>query len=133
MSGESLIHVRLVERLIRHVQERHECPRGLLLLADHHEFGSNRPATIDGYTPDVFASDLPVTFEVVGEAKTPYDLESHRSRRQISAFLDYLALRPNSTFYLAVPPFTKRRCEAVLNSLLSAKHRRIAIEVIDGV
>jgi hypothetical protein len=133
MSGESLLHVRLVERLIKHIRNRHECPRGLLVLADHHEFGDNRPGTIEGFTPDVFASDLPATFEVLGEAKTPDDLMTDRSRRQLSAFLNYLAVRPNSTFYLAVPPFTKSRSEAILKTLLTPKHASISIEVIDGV
>jgi hypothetical protein len=133
MSGESLVHVRLVERLIMHVRSRH-CPsRGLLLLVDHHTYGTNRPPTIGRYTPDLFASDLPVTFEVLGEAKTPRDLEAPRSACQISAFLDHLALRPGSSFYLSVPPFAKPRARAVLGRLLQPAHRSINIEVIDGV
>src|SRR6266404_4270645 len=99
MSGESLIHVRLVERLIMYVRERHCPPRGLLLLADHHSFSTNRPLRIGGFLPDLFASDLPVTFEVLGEAKTPSDLETQRSARQITAFLDHLAVREQRDFH----------------------------------
>ena len=133
MSGESALHVRLVERLIHHVRLHHVPPRGLLLLADHHAYGSNRPGTIDGFAPDVFASDLPATFEVIGEAKTPLDLESPRSARQIAAFLDYLALRPNSNFYLSVPPFTAARSWTILNRIRQPYHADINIAVIDGV
>mgnify|MGYP001282625953 CR=1 FL=1 len=133
MSGESALHVRLVERLIAHIQDRHPAPRGLLLLADHHAYGANRPSTIDGFTPDVFASDLPATFEVIGEAKTPLDLESPRSARQLAVFLDYLALRPNSSFYLAVAPLTAARTWAVLNRIRRPAHAGVAITVIDGV
>jgi hypothetical protein len=133
MSGESLVHARLVERLIAHVRARHCPPRGLLVLADHHTYGANRPPIIGRYTPDLFASDLPVSFEVLGEAKTPLDLETPRSAAQIAAFLDYLALRPGSSFYLSVPPFAKARARVVLARLLPSAHERIHIEVIDGV
>ena len=133
MSGESLIHISLVERLIAHVRERHKPPRGLLLLADHRSFSSNRPFCIGRYTPDLFASDLPATFEVLGEAKTPSDLETERSARQISAFLDHLALRPGSSFYLSVPPYARARAHAVLNRLIQPEHWSVHIEVFDGV
>jgi hypothetical protein len=132
MSGESRTHTLLVERLIAHVQAKHRPPRGLLLLADHHSVGSNRPQQIAGYTPDVFASDLPATFEVIGEAKTMADLQSNRSQRQIRAFLDYLSLRPRSSFYLVVPPFQRQRSVAILNTLRVAAHSNIVVEVIDG-
>lgn len=133
MSGESLVHVRLVERLITHVRTRHCPPRGLLVLADHHTFGANRPPSVGRYTPDLFASDLPVSFEVMGEAKTPLDLETPRSTCQIAAFLDHLALRPGSSFYLSVPPFAKARARTVLARLLQPMHENVHIEVIDGV
>jgi hypothetical protein len=109
MSGESARHVYLVETLIETVERRHRPPRGLMIFADHHRFGSDRPPTIGGFTPDLFASDVPETFQVLGEAKTASDLESERSRRQIIAFLDHLALYKGSIFYLAVPYFTAPR------------------------
>jgi hypothetical protein len=133
MSGESAVHVRLVERLIALVRNRHQPPRGLLLLADHPDFGRDRPQTIGGFLPDVFASDLPVTFEVIGEAKTFPDLETDRSLRQIAAFLDYLAVRPGSAFYLTVPPFTAVRARTILRGLLQPHHGAIRIEVHDGL
>lgn len=133
MSGETRAHTLLVERLIVHVQAKHRPPRGLLVLADHHSFGSNRPQQIAGYTPDLFASDLPATFEVIGEAKTMADLQSDRSQRQIRAFLDYLSLRPQASFYLVVPPFQRQRSAAILDTLRVAAHSNVLVEVIDGV
>lgn len=133
MSGETRAHTLLVERLISHVRARHCPPRGLLVLADHHTLGNNRPPQIAGYTPDLFASDLPATFEVIGEAKTMADLETSRSQRQILAFLDYLSVRQGSSFYLTVPAFQRRRSAAILDALRTAAHGNIAIEVIDGL
>jgi hypothetical protein len=133
MSGESAWHVLLVETLIETIEKRHKPPRGLMVFADHHRFGTDRPATIGGYTPDVFASDLPATFRVIGEAKTPADLESDRSRRQIAAFLDHLALYENSILYLAVPFLSVARARFIIRSLTSASHLQIATEIIPCV
>lgn len=130
MSGESKRHVYLVEKLIQEVERRHYHPRGLMIFADHHRFGSDRPQTISGFTPDVFACDLPATFRILGEAKTPVDLESVRSRRQMTAFLDHLALYQKSTFYLAVPYFTAPRARFILKSIRRPEHEGVAVEVM---
>lgn len=130
MSGESAAHKHLVERLIAHVTERHPCPRGLLILADHHRFGNDRPWNIGQFSPDVFASDLPATFEIVGEAKTPRDLVTPRSARQITAFLDHLSLRSRGFFYLAVPWFAVGQGELIMKQLTGPQHSKVAIEVV---
>jgi hypothetical protein len=130
MSGESARHVRLVEALITTVESRHQSPRGLMVFADHHRFGADRPMTIGGFTPDLFASDVPATFRVVGEAKTADDLESERSRRQVEAFLDHLCLYPDSTFYLAVPYFTAPRARFLLRSWRRVEHSNVVTEVL---
>lgn len=133
MSGESLIHTKLVEYLIKHVRENHRPPSGLLILADHHAFGRDRPHQIEGYTPDLYASDLPCTFEILGEAKTPNDLKTDRSARQIAAFLDHLSYRPNSRFYLAVPAFSKTYAKTLLRGIIREEHKAVTVEIIDGV
>ena len=134
MSGESLHHVRLVEILIRHVELHCRPARGLLLLADHHRFGTNRPGTIDGFSPDLFASDLPTTFEIVGEAKTPADMDTPRSRRQLQTFLNYLCIRPGgSVFLLAVPPYVRPRAKAVLQDIWKPEFDAVSVTIIDGI
>jgi hypothetical protein len=130
MSGESALHVGLVERLVATVESRHRTKRGIIVFADHHKFGVNQPPTIGGYKPDVFAQDVPETFRVVGEAKTPTDFNDDRSIRQIAAFLDHLALYPNSAFYLAVPWYLKGRANYVMHELSRAPHRSISITVL---
>lgn len=62
-----------------------------------------KPPRIGGYTPDVHAVDVPTTKTLVGEAKTQADLEREHTLRQVSSFLEYLALTPNGIFVLAVP------------------------------
>ncbi len=130
MSGESAAHARLVKALVHFVRERHQPPRGLVVFADHHDFGSDRPPRIGRHMPDVFASDLPVSFRLIGEAKTGADLETDRTRRQIRAFLDHLSLYPGSSFYLAVPPLALARARFVLRSVtVEGNHGEVSMTV----
>jgi hypothetical protein len=130
MSGESQRHVRLVEVLIETINRRHANGRDLVIFADHPRFGTDRPAQIGGFTPDVFASDIPATFRVVGEAKTASDLESERSQRQLVAFLDHLALYPRSTLYLAVPWLIAPRAHGLIRMLRRPDHAAVHMEVL---
>ena len=130
MSGESAHHIRLVETLIETIRERHFSARGIIVLADHRSYGADRPPLVGGFTPDVYASDVPATFRVLGEAKTPDDLETDRSRRQIAAFLDHLCLYRNGTLYLAVPwPFAGR-ASLMLTSLRRPEHEPVVVRII---
>jgi hypothetical protein len=130
MSGESAQHIRLVERLVATVDARHRTGRGIMVFADHRSFGVNQPPMIGGYKPDVFAQDVPETFRVIGEAKTPNDFKDDRSMRQISAFLDHLALYPNTSFYLAVPWFLKETASNVVRGLKNGSHDAVYINVL---
>lgn len=130
MSGESAQHVSLVERLVAAVEQRHQTTRGIVVFADHHRFGSNQPPMIGGYKPDVFAQDLPETFRVIGEAKTPDDFRTERSLRQIEAFLNHLALYPNGTFYLAVPWFLKGRAHCVIRDLSGPEQKSVNVSIL---
>jgi hypothetical protein len=129
MSGESAQHVGLVERLVAIVESRHQTSQGIIIFADHHKFGINQPPTIGGFKPDVFAQDLSATFRVIGEAKTANDLKEERSARQIRAFLDHLALYPNSSFYLAIPWFLRGRANYMLRELCGADHHSVQVSV----
>ena len=130
MSGETLRHIRLVEALIDLVEQRHQGNRQLIVFADHRQFGENRPPLLGGFTPDVYAQDLPVTLRVVGEAKTEADLDSDRSAMQLRGFLDHLALYENSTMYVAVPWIAAPRAWSLLKSLRGPEHRNITLDVV---
>lgn len=112
------------------MRDRHPTERGLLMLLDHDRYGSDRPHRVNGYCPDLFASDLPTTFEVLGEAKTGSDLERPRSHVQIVAFLDHLALQECGWFYLCVPPPSVARAHQVLSRLKQAHHGSVTAMVI---
>ncbi|MGA8610697.1 MAG: hypothetical protein WB760_03065 [Xanthobacteraceae bacterium] len=101
-----------------------------MLFADHRSYGPNQPPMIGGHKPDVFAQDVPETFRVIGEAKTPNDFKDDRSMRQIAAFLDHLALYPNTSFYLAVPWFLKQRARNVVHELKNGSHDTVRVTVL---
>lgn len=126
---ESAHHTDLVIKLARAVRDRHDAP-GIVVLADHQDYGPNRPWQIEGFVPDVLANDLHTGFEAIGEAKTPADLETERSLRQIKAFLRHLALRPGSRFYLGVRWGYEARAQLVLSSLLARSELDVPSEVL---
>jgi hypothetical protein len=45
------------------------------------------PPTISSYRPDIFAQSRLFDREIIGEAKTPVDLDTKRSRAQLEAFI----------------------------------------------
>jgi hypothetical protein len=130
MSGESRTHTSLVENLIKAVDSRHRHRRGFTVFADHHSFGSDRPPMIGGFTPDLFASDIPESFRIIGEAKTSSDLDSERSLFQVQAFLDHLSLYENGIFYLAVPLFAGPRARYLVKSCLRSDGLKVTTEVL---
>lgn len=112
------------------MRERHPAERGLLMLVDHDRYGCDRPHRVNGYCPDLFASDLPTSFEVLGEAKTAADLVRPRSHAQIKAFLDHLALQRSGWFYLCVPPLSVALAHQILRRLKGAHHAAVNAKVI---
>lgn len=120
MSGESDEHVVLVSRLTAFVRERHGAAGNLALYLDDQRVGRERPQRIGGHLPDLYAQDVPRTFVVIGEAKTQSDLITPRSRRQLAAFVRYLALHEVAFFYLAVPSIAKPTATKLMRELEAA-------------
>jgi hypothetical protein len=88
---------------------------------------------VGGYVPDVFAVDAPETCRIIGEAKTPLDCETVRSRRQIEGFPTHLSCRENCYFYLCVPNSYAQRARQLLEAAQAAAGaNRVATDVIAG-
>jgi hypothetical protein len=133
MSGESARHRFLVERLLDTVEIRHQGVRSVVIFADHHRFGSQLPPMIGDFTPDVLVTTVPATFRLIGEAKTRDDIETDRSRRQLTAFLDHLALHPPSSLWLGVPFDLAPRARVLMRSIRRAEHAGVNVEVLPFV
>ena len=127
MPRESNQHIELVKHLEHYIRKTHEPPGGFVLYSDVGGGVEDSPHMVNGYIPDIIASDVPSTFQIIGEAKTPNDLNSFRSKRQIRAFLDFLSLFPDSFFYLAIPAFSLPNANRLLNEIITDDHAHIII------
>ena len=76
-----------------------------------------KPPRIDRYVPDVFATDVPTTRTLIGEAKTLRDIETDHTRRQVSTFLNYLSKTPGGVFVLSVSLQGRAPAQRLLNEL----------------
>ncbi|RWG50498.1 MAG: hypothetical protein EOQ62_04290 [Mesorhizobium sp.] len=133
--AESAAHARLVRAILSFV-ELEFGPIIDLSVRDDSVFPLRyeRPPRVGGFVPDVYATDVPTTVTIIGEAKTTSDLERERSRSQISAFLAYLAHMPKGVFVLSVPLVagaTARRIVAAAQQSLPLSATRIVI--LDGI
>ena len=118
---ESERHARLVKAIISHLEECLGKIDEIMVRDDSiRPLRDERPPKVAGFIPDVYATDVPTTKIVVGEAKTAKDLETEHSRKQIAAFLEYLAHTPNGLFILAVPTNLRARARWVVRELGSS-------------
>ena len=115
---ESAQHARLVEAIVAHTENRLGPFTEILVREDAvRPRRGERPPRVFRFTPDVYATDVPTTMTLIGEAKTAADLDTKHSRVQIAAFLEYLAYTPGGLFVLAVPILAKPRARWILREL----------------
>ena len=131
---ESATHAALVQDVIAFVERDLGALAEIAVREDAvRPLRGERPPRIGGFVPDVYATDVPTTRTVIGEAKTRADLETEHSRRQVAAFLRHLAQTPGGVFVLAVPlaaGATARRLLAELSAPLAIERPRLV--VLDG-
>jgi hypothetical protein len=116
--AESSNHTGLVQIIIKYIGREHAQIAALGMVNDlSSPLHAEKPNRIGGFVPDVYAFDAPLTTVIIGEAKTQDDLETERSRKQITAFLTHLCHQQAGIFILAVPWQAKRRALAIVESL----------------
>jgi hypothetical protein len=74
----------------------------------------SKPPIICGFIPDLYARRDLVGGIIIGEAKTPRDLENHHTQAQLAAFLRKCAEDTGSVLVLATPWQSERTAKAVL-------------------
>lgn len=77
----------------------------------------NIPPMINGYRPDIYVSSLPPIFNIIGEAKTSWDLEREHSMEQLTAFLSYCNITKDTMLILAVPWDMVRLARAIIKNI----------------
>ena len=130
--SESVQHTRLVQAIIAQLDTDLGPLCDIMVCDDSpNPLRGERPPKLSGFIPDVYATDVPTTRVVVGEAKTEQDLETTRSHLQITAFLTYLSAMRNSLFILAVPFCCIPRGNNLLQELTRTSDTPPLIRVID--
>jgi hypothetical protein len=116
--AESSKHSALVQIIIGYIGREHAQIAALGVVTDlSSPLHAEKPSRIGGFVPDVYAFDAPLTTVIIGEAKTFTDLETERSRKQITAFLSFLGQQPHGIFILAVPWQAKQRARSIIKML----------------
>lgn len=116
--AESIKHTALVQIIISYICREHAEITALGVVNDlSSPLHAEKPNRIDGFLPDVYAFDAPLTTVIIGEAKTQDDLETERSRKQLAAYLSFLGHQPTGILILAVPWQAKRRANQIVEFL----------------
>jgi hypothetical protein len=119
--AESSKHAALVQVIIKYIGREHGHVEGLGIVNDlSGPLRAEKPNRIEGFVPDVYAFDAPLTTVIIGEAKTGDDLETEHSKRQMTAFLTFLGHQKAGIFILAVPWQLKRRADTVVSMIRAA-------------
>lgn len=116
--GASKVHEVLVVHLVDEIQNSYGLEMDLFLrtecsLLEQYPI----PPIIDNYRPDVFAEEVNGSLVIIGEAKTPKDLETARSLQQIISFINYLERTGNGVMLLAVPWHAVPTAKNILRSI----------------
>ncbi len=128
--AESSKHTALVQIIINYIGREYADISGLGIVNDLcNPLHAEKPSRIEGFVPDVYAFNAPLTTVIIGEAKTSDDLETEHSRRQITAFLSYLGHQQTGIFIMAVPWQLKRRA-VVLVSMLRDNLKTSSVETV---
>lgn len=117
--GESEAHLDLVRLILQHVEERFREHRGIAVYSDLPTSSrQTHSPPIAGYIPDVFVTNVPATWNLIGEAKTGGDLFTPHTTRQIRGFLDHLQFH-RGIFILSVPWSCKVMAEQVVQGIVT--------------
>lgn len=119
--SESNKHSALVRVIIKHIGREHADIAALGIVNDlSSPLRAEKPNRIEGFVPDVYAFDAPLTTVIIGEAKTHADLETDHSKKQITAFLSFLNHQKTGIFIIAVPWAAKCRAQEMVATLREA-------------
>lgn len=101
---ESASHKRLVDELTEWIRTEYDDNKGLFIWTDSPQDGTSKaPIRIEGFVPDVYAKFLSQPRQIIGEAKTPRDLDTKHTEKQLTAFIRYCSKNKGAFLVLAVP------------------------------
>lgn len=100
---ESSSHIRLVQALVKWISESFFSGEMSAVFVDGPDSSKGtKPPNIYNFIPDVYVPYQMANLFIIGEAKTPRDLETNHTIDQFKAFLSKCSEYDNSLFVLAV-------------------------------
>lgn len=100
--AEGELHRQLVRMLSEHVAEA--MSGALTSFIDGGRFDrAGIPPLLDGHRPDVYALERATRRIIIGEAKTPDDIDNEHTRRQLAVYLRHVSCDPCGEIWMAVP------------------------------
>jgi hypothetical protein len=127
---ESDVHQQLVRILVQWVRAQIQHQPDAVIYFDLVDGGEgNRPPTIGGFTPDVFARVLGLNRQWIGEAKTARDIDTQHSRQQYRTFLEHLDRQRAGVFVLAAPWRVVRYAKSLVK-MIQRESDTLSVEVV---
>jgi hypothetical protein len=129
--AESLNHTALLDRLTMYVRHSIDAKPNFLILHDlPGAIGCEKPPMIEGFRPDLYASNGALQTVILGEAKTANDVDTSHSREQYRAYARHLAVCAHSTFILAVPWQLRVRAKNLMRLAVEETGSSTIIQVV---
>lgn len=114
----SQCHENLVLAILNWLQIQRQAAGEISISADCVSCGHlPNPPALNGFIPDVYAVGIVQTITIIGEAKTPRDLETPRSRAQFESFIMHLANLRMSQLVIATPWVSVNSAKAIIRSI----------------
>lgn len=103
--SESELHRFLVKALANEISNSLIWGKPPLIYCDIDELGicKSKPYNIGKSKPDVLAHDIEKNTNIIGEAKSPNDIDNPHTIQQLVEYFRYLSNRSNPMLWIAVP------------------------------
>ena len=128
----SITHERLVSEVVKWIRSEFGTS-DLVLYTDAVNGDSNsHPPNIDGFIPDVYGRILTEEYIIVGEAKTPGDLEREHTYMQLGSFIRHVAAHGGGILILATQ-WPNANCAKAIVRILKKKYETnlVTTKVLD--
>lgn len=128
----SLAHEGLVEMIVKWLDQKGLGPDAQVFCDTTDALGAEKPKKISGHVPDVFCYIPNSRHTIIGDGKTPRDLETRHTKDQLEAYADYLADYCATGELVIATRFEWASCaRSILNSLAPVRTRGVpAVRVL---
>lgn len=118
--AEGDLHRQLVDHLYAYMNRMSTSKLSCFVDSSAH-WPAETPPLLDGYRPDVYAVEHDTRRILLGEAKTPGDIDNQHTRSQLTVYFSHVLQEPCGEVWIAVPLTSAgtalRVCRAVRSRL----------------